>query len=238
MSFEDVLPVLALALLAGLRRSAPRPLVDCAASARVAGRRGSGLAHPGAPASPLLVTALVIVPGALAAWDRALPVGVVAVLACVVGLMAGEANGAAMASVDVGLRSAPGAAAAAFVTATLVAAAVGQMRTGWMRIAARAARQLVRGARSADDRLDAHPALIRESLAAWRARGEAQARPAVDARTAAAIRWIWIPSLASYFPLRPLSFGSVAAPGVVERDQPPELLNTGLPELPPSVGAR
>jgi hydrogenase/urease accessory protein HupE len=137
VSFEEVLPVLALALLAGLQgRRHGRWLIAILPLGWLAGAL-LGLARPMLPASPLAVIALLIVPGALAAWDRALPVGVSAVLAATFGFLAGHANGAAMASAGAGVPGVLGAASTVFVVAALVAAAVAAVRIAWLRIAAR-----------------------------------------------------------------------------------------------------
>lgn len=87
----------------------------------------------------MLIIALLIIPGVLAAWDRTLPVGGLAVLAVGIGFVGGLANGVAMVSAGAGKLGILGAGSTVFVVATLVAAAVAAVRTGWLRIAARVA---------------------------------------------------------------------------------------------------
>jgi hydrogenase/urease accessory protein HupE len=135
VSFEEILPVLALGLLAGLQGARHgRWLIAVLPLAWLAGAL-LGLARPGESTSSLPLIALLIVPGVLAAWDRALPVGVVAAVAAGFGLLAGYGNGAAMAS----WQGILGAGSTVFVVATLVAAAVAGLRAAWLRTAARVA---------------------------------------------------------------------------------------------------
>jgi hydrogenase/urease accessory protein HupE len=139
VSFEEALPVLALALLAGLQgRRHGRSLMAILPLAWLAGAL-LGVARPSPLTSPLPVIALLILPGVLVAWDRALSVGLVGALAAGLGALAGYANGAAMASAGAGLLGVLGAASTVFVVATLVAAAVAALSVAWMRIAARVA---------------------------------------------------------------------------------------------------
>jgi hydrogenase/urease accessory protein HupE len=135
VSFEEILPVLALGLLAGLQ--GPRHGRWLIAILPLAWLSGAflGLAWPKPPASPLPLIALLVVPGVLAAWGRALPIPVVAAVAGAFGFMVGHANGVTMA----GWQEILGAGSAALVVATLVAAAVAALRVAWMRIAARVA---------------------------------------------------------------------------------------------------
>ena len=79
LSFEEVLPVLALAFLAGLR--GPRYGRWLIAVLPPAWLLGAALTTGFAFLSPLVVTAALVVPGALAAWDRRLPLWSVTLLA-------------------------------------------------------------------------------------------------------------------------------------------------------------
>ena len=83
--------------------------------------------------SPLAVTAALVVPGALAAWDRELPLWSVSAVAALLGLAAGAVNGAAMNAAGLGARGVLGAAGMAFVCATLAAAVVVSLQGGWQR---------------------------------------------------------------------------------------------------------
>ena len=85
------------------------------------------------------MTAALIVPGALAAWDRDLPLWSVAGIAAALGLAAGAVNRAAMDAADLGARGVLGAAGTAFLCATLAAALVVSLQGGWQRTAGRAA---------------------------------------------------------------------------------------------------
>jgi hydrogenase/urease accessory protein HupE len=128
LSFEELLPVLALALLAGLRGARyGRWLIALLPLAWLA---GATLAFAFRPASELtlVTTALLIVPGVLAALDRALPLWLVAALTAVYGTWAGFTNGAAMS-----------AASMALVVAVLGAALVLSLRGAGLRVAARVA---------------------------------------------------------------------------------------------------
>ena len=78
-------------------------------------------------------------PGALAAWDRELPLWSVSAVAALLGLAAGAVNGAAMEAAGLGARGVLGAAGMAFVCATLAAALIVSLQGGWQRTAARVA---------------------------------------------------------------------------------------------------
>ena len=135
LSFEELLPVLALALLAGLRGARHgRWLIVLLPLAWLIGAAFSVTAL-----SPLAVTAALVLPGALAAWDRELPLWSVSAVALTLGLAAGAVNGAAMNAAGLGVRGVLGAAAMAFVCATLAAAIVVSLQGGWQRTAARVA---------------------------------------------------------------------------------------------------
>lgn len=130
LSFEELLPVLALALLAGLRGARHgRWLIAVLPIAWLIGAAFSMKAL-----SPLAVTAALIVPGALAAWDRSLPLWSVICIAALLAFAAGSANGAAISA-----RGVLGAASMAFVCATLAAALVVSLQSAWQRTAARVA---------------------------------------------------------------------------------------------------
>lgn len=138
-SVDQLLPLLALCLLAGLRGKAcgrailfglPPPLLAGAAS----GRWGPPLSFIGI-ASTLLLLAL----GGLVAADAPLPRRAVILTAVGCGLLIGYANGAAMAEARLGAASLLGIATTGFVAAALVTAFVVSLRAAWMRIAVRVA---------------------------------------------------------------------------------------------------
>ena len=137
LSFEEVLPVLALALLAGLRGARyGRWLIGVLPPAWLL---GAALPTGFFLLSPLAVTAALIVPGALAAWDRGLPLWSVTGIAILLALAVGAVNGAAMGAAGLGARGVLGAVGAAFACATLVAALVVSVRNAALRIAMRVA---------------------------------------------------------------------------------------------------
>ena len=139
VSFEEILPVVALALAAGLRgpRAARWSVAALAAGWLAAGV--AGLAYgPPAPL-PLATTLLLLVPGALAAADRELPLAAVTALAGVLGAVCGFTSGGAMAASGAGLRGVLGAASAALLVALLALALVVGRGAGWPRIAIRVA---------------------------------------------------------------------------------------------------
>jgi urease accessory protein len=139
VSFEELLPVVALSLFAGLRGPrAGRWAAALLAAAWIAGA-GIGFAAPLAAPPPLATTLLLLIPGAFVAWDRDLPLAAVAVSAAAAGGWIGFTNGSAMAAAELGWRGAVGAAGAALVVAILIAAFTSTRRGGWTRIAVRVA---------------------------------------------------------------------------------------------------
>ena len=135
---EDLIPVLALAALAGLRGAdhARRVIVALPLAWLLGGLLGAQLALPmlgSVPWLPLLAL------GGLVAADLRLPAAATTVIAAAVGLFVGLANGAAMAQAGPGIRGVIGIVGAVFVTTTLAAAAVVAWQQGWQRIAWRAA---------------------------------------------------------------------------------------------------
>jgi hydrogenase/urease accessory protein HupE len=134
---EDLVPVLALALFAGLRGAASgRRALFLLPAAWLAGGL-AGLAIGGAPAFPLPALSFLLL-GGLVAADLHMPVGVVAGLAVALGLVHGFLNGEA-------LRPGPGALGlvgimgALFVLVALLSAAIASLERPWTRIAVRVA---------------------------------------------------------------------------------------------------
>ncbi|MBE2244570.1 MAG: HupE/UreJ family protein [Burkholderiaceae bacterium] len=135
---EDLLPALALAVLAGLRGAdaARRVVFVLPAAWLCAAGLASALSWswPGLPAwLPLLAL------GALVTLDRPLPKWTLTAIALALGLLLGAANGSAMAQAGPGVRGAIGVVGALFVASTLVAAAAVAWQRGWLRIAWRVA---------------------------------------------------------------------------------------------------
>ena len=137
LSPEFVLPAWGLAVLAGLRSTAHarRALVALPLAWLVAGIAGdaTAVAMPDALAwLPLLVV------GGLVALDARLSATVTTMIAALLGLALGYANGAALAQSGAGLRGVIGSTAAIFVVVTLGAAAASAWHGGWLRIVWRA----------------------------------------------------------------------------------------------------
>jgi hydrogenase/urease accessory protein HupE len=135
---EDLMPVLALAVLAGLRsRGQARSAIFVLPLAwLLAG-------FLGASAKVSLPNALSWVPlivlGGLVAADFRLPAATTTALAVALGLFLGVANGYAMAQAGPGVRGVVGIVSAVFVVTTLGAACAVAWQSGWLRIAWRVA---------------------------------------------------------------------------------------------------
>ena len=143
LSPGDVLPALALALLAGLRGARTgRWTMLILPLAWLAGGVG-GLVTKGLAAPPeQLVDALTfMLPGILVAADAALPLVAVGALAALLGGLHGFFNGLAMreAGAATGVLQLTGIAVALFVLMALVAALVVSLRQPWARIVVRVA---------------------------------------------------------------------------------------------------
>jgi hydrogenase/urease accessory protein HupE len=139
MTFDDLIPVVALALLAGLNgptagRWALFALPVAWLAAGVAGYQ-SGVAHLPPGVTPLSFLAL----GILAAADRRLPPPAVAVLAVATGIMHGWLNGAGIAAAGREATGLVGIAGAIFLLTALVSAGVVSLRRPWTRIVVRVA---------------------------------------------------------------------------------------------------
>ena len=135
---EDVIPPLALAVLAGLRgRDHARRAIFVLPMAWLLG------GFLGASAKVLLPNSLSWVPllvlGSLVAADFRLPAAATTALAAALGLLLGLANGYAMAQAGAGVRGVVGIVGAVFVVTTLVAACVVAWQSRWLRIAWRVA---------------------------------------------------------------------------------------------------
>jgi hydrogenase/urease accessory protein HupE len=139
LSFDDVLPVLALAILGGLqgKQGGRQVLFALPAAWLVGGLVGYFAGGPEFSRSVTAVSALVL--GVVVAADRRLAPAVVLGLACALGLLHGWMNGAGVAAANRGSLALLGIAASVFVTVAMVSATVIGMRAPWMRIAARVA---------------------------------------------------------------------------------------------------
>ena len=139
VSFDDLLPALTLALLAGLNGTAAgrRVLFLLPGAWLLAGFAGHALRLAPLPGTVAALSLLVV--GLLTALDRRLPPAAVAALAVAIGGLHGWSNGAALALDG---REAPGLlgiCAALFVLVALTAALVCRLERPWTRIAVRVA---------------------------------------------------------------------------------------------------
>ena len=135
---EDLIPALALVLLAALRgKSHARRVVLVLPVAWLLG--GTAGTIGGAPAFAVPAWLPLLVLGGLVAADARLPAGATTAIAALLGIVLGYANGAAMVQAGPGLRGVIGIAATVFVITILVAACVAAWQAGWLRIAWRVA---------------------------------------------------------------------------------------------------
>ncbi len=138
LSPEDVVPVIALALLAGLRGTAyGRGALFVLPAAWLLG----GLIGLAATTSvtPILTTVSFLVFGGLVAADSKLSLRAMTALAALLGLVHGFLNGAAMGQPGVGAIALLGLVFAVFVLVALLASFVVSLRWPWTRIAVRVA---------------------------------------------------------------------------------------------------
>lgn len=139
VSFEDLLSVIAIALLAGLNGplAGRRMLFTLPLAWLLGGLAGTLIPATPLPLAPATLSLLVI--GVLAAVDIRLAPAAVTALALVVGLLHGWQNGVAMAAAGLQATGLVGTSGAVFVAAALVAALVVALRRSWARIAVRVA---------------------------------------------------------------------------------------------------
>ena len=135
---EDLMPALALAVLAGLRGTdhARRVILVLPLAWLLAYLLGTS-ANVSLPGSLSWVPLLVL--GGLVAADFRLPIAVTTALAAALGLFLGLSNGYVMAQAGAGVRGGIGIVGAVFVVTTLGAACVVACQSGWLRIAWRVA---------------------------------------------------------------------------------------------------
>lgn len=139
LSFEDLLPVVALALLAGLNgpKTGRFALFVVSAAWLVGGWMGFAVGSPLLPGTVTAASFLVL--GGLTAADRRLPATAVTALAAVLGLVHGWLNGAGIAEAGREALGIVGIVGAVFVVVALLAAFVVWLRPPWTRIAVRVA---------------------------------------------------------------------------------------------------
>jgi urease accessory protein len=137
ISPEDLLPAVAVTLLAGLggARHGRSVLASLPAAWLVGMAAGWALGLPAAPAwSSAVLTALV---GVLVAGDQRLPLTVVIGLAAVLGALHGYGNGHELAATAGGLVAIAGIACSLFAIVSLVAGQVASLHAKWARLAVR-----------------------------------------------------------------------------------------------------
>ena len=139
LSADDLVPVLAMSLLAGLHGpAAARPTLFALTGAWLTGGlAGYLVGQPFFPGAVTLGSFLVL--GGLTAANRRLSPAVVTGLAVVVGLLHGWLNGAGIAGAQRESLGLAGIGGAVFVVAALMSAFVIALPAGWMRIAVRVA---------------------------------------------------------------------------------------------------
>jgi hydrogenase/urease accessory protein HupE len=136
---EDLLPTLALALLAGQRGSRAGRLALFALPASWLLGGFAGLAFPFLSDAPMLTTLSFLALGGLVAAEASLRAAWVTGLAVVLGLLHGYLNGSAMSEARLGALGLAGIVATLFVTTALTAAMVVAIRAPWGRVAVRVA---------------------------------------------------------------------------------------------------
>ena len=139
VSPEYLLPMIALALLAGLHGPRfGRAVLFALPAAWLAGSVLGLLVAPRAP-MPLATAIVTIGVGAMVAAGRRLPLALVGGFAVAVGVLAGALNGIELATVHSSPWAAAGAAASLFVVVSLVTGQAASVRAAWARIAVQVA---------------------------------------------------------------------------------------------------
>ena len=135
---EDLVPVLALALLAGLRGAAHgrRALFVLPVAWLLGGVLGLA-AHGNV--SPVLTSISFVLLGGLLAADVGLSLGATTLLATLLGLAHGYLNGTAMALPGLGAAGLLGIVAAVFALVALASSCVVPLQAAWARVAVRVA---------------------------------------------------------------------------------------------------
>ena len=136
---EDLLPALAVALLAGQRGPRAGRLVLFALPAAWFVGGLLGLAIPTIQSAAAITTLSFLALGGLVAAEARLRPEWVTALAAVVGLLHGYPNGAAMSQAKLGFLGVVGIVSTLFVTVALAAAMVVAIRAPWGRVAVRVA---------------------------------------------------------------------------------------------------
>ena len=135
---EDLVPAVAMALLAGLRGAAHarRAVFTLPAAWLLGGLAGLGLASVNA--GPLAAAFWLLLLGGLVVADAKLSLRSMTLLAAVLGLVHGTLNGTGMGLSAAAVVALLGLAATVFVVSVLVAALCVALRAPWARVAVRA----------------------------------------------------------------------------------------------------
>jgi hydrogenase/urease accessory protein HupE len=135
---EDLVPALALALLAGMRGATHgrRALFALPAAWLLGGVLG--LASHGV-VSPVLTATSFVILGGLVAADSQLPLGATTLLAASLGLVHGYSNGAALAQPGPSVAGLAGVIVAVFTFVALATSFVVPLRAAWARVIVRVA---------------------------------------------------------------------------------------------------
>jgi urease accessory protein len=137
---EDLLPVIAIALLAGLRNPRSGRLVLFVLPVAWLVGSAAGLFVTPQITLPVAETVFTIVIGALLAADRPLPLAWVAFLAILLGLFHGILNGSELPKTNASAQIyVVGVAAALFAVVSLLAGQAACVRVQWARVAVRVA---------------------------------------------------------------------------------------------------
>jgi hydrogenase/urease accessory protein HupE len=139
LSFEDLLPVVALALLAGLNGARAGRIVLFILPVAWFGGGIAGVLAGGAALPPIVTSLSLLALGVLTAASARLRPALVAVLATALGLMHGWLNGAGIAVAGREANGLFGIAGTIFVVVALAAALVVSLHRPWTRIAVRVA---------------------------------------------------------------------------------------------------
>jgi urease accessory protein len=136
---EDLLPTIALTLLAGLRgpRCARAVLFALPLSWLAAGVAALLIGQPLTLSAA--TAAMTIVLGALVAADLPVPLGLVAAVAIVLGFLDGGLNGSELEGARLSGLTMLGVACALFVVVALLAGQVASLRSAWARVVVRVA---------------------------------------------------------------------------------------------------
>jgi hydrogenase/urease accessory protein HupE len=141
VSPEDLLPVVALTLLAGLRGPRfGRAVLFALPTAWFAGTvAGFVIASPTVPATAITTASVTIALGVMVASAMPLPLPMVAGVAVILGMVNGGVNGGELATTQGSVVVAAGVAAALFLVVSLVAGQVASVQASGARIVVRVA---------------------------------------------------------------------------------------------------